>query len=127
MKKYSFLLAVLLFLPSGLHAQQIILGNRMADCLFEMLMLTEKMDSNEKFAGDEAVVAKDAYPKTQFEKDSHLLKERLKAGYEYNLLGKLNEKGNAVYLYRIHPKDGGDDILCRMSVKNNKIVGVFFN
>ncbi len=92
-----------------------------------MLIMAEIGDAYEVLVGDETIVLKDAYPRDQFETDSKFLKSRLKAGYQYDLLDELNQKGNKIYLYRLQFKDGGDDVLCRMSVKNDKIAGVSFN
>jgi hypothetical protein len=49
---------------------------------------------------------------------------RLKQGYSVTFVGRLNQQGYAVYLWKLEFKDGGDDRLVTMAVKNRKI-GLF--
>ncbi len=50
---------------------------------------------------------------------------RLKQGYSATFLGRLNQQGYAVYLWKLEFKDGGDDRLVTMAVKNGKVGGFF--
>jgi hypothetical protein len=49
---------------------------------------------------------------------------RLKQGYSVTFVGRLNQQGYTVYLWKLEFKDGGDDRLVTMAVKNRKI-GLF--
>ena len=50
---------------------------------------------------------------------------RLKQGYSVTFIGRLNQLGYVVYLWKLEFKDGGDDRLVTMAVKNHKIGGFF--
>jgi hypothetical protein len=49
--------------------------------------------------------------------------QQFKGGYEVTYLGDLKQRGSAGTLWRVSFKDGSDDALGGMSVKNKKIVG----
>lgn len=51
---------------------------------------------------------------------------RFKGGYETTFLGDLKMKGNQVYLFRLRFKDGGDDLLGTLSLKEGKVSGIYF-
>lgn len=61
--------------------------------------------------------------KAQFETVSAQLAPKLKAGSEVSYLGELKQKGYRVTLWKITFKDGSDDALATLSVKNGKIGG----
>ncbi|MEO5712051.1 MAG: hypothetical protein ABIT37_01050 [Luteolibacter sp.] len=61
--------------------------------------------------------------KEQFEGAVKLLSERLKGGYEVTWLGELKQKGFAVSLWKFTFKDGGDDLLGTLSLKDGKVGG----
>lgn len=50
---------------------------------------------------------------------------RLKQGYTTTFLGRLNQQGYAVYLWKLEFKTGGDDLLVTMAVKAGKVGGFF--
>jgi hypothetical protein len=49
----------------------------------------------------------------------------LKRGYTTTFLGTLNQQGHTVYLWKISFKDGQDDRLFTMAVKDGKVSGFF--
>jgi hypothetical protein len=51
---------------------------------------------------------------------------RLKKGYEIIPVGTLKQQGNHVYLNKIVFKDGGDDALTRLILRDGKVVGFWF-
>lgn len=51
------------------------------------------------------------------------LAPRLKQGYAKFYLGRLNQQGYQVYLWKLTFMDGGDDILVKMVVKDGMIAG----
>ncbi|HEX7261723.1 MAG TPA: hypothetical protein VF258_07910 [Luteolibacter sp.] len=50
---------------------------------------------------------------------------RLKAGYELVYLTELNRQGHKVTLWKLTFKDGGDDALATLSMKDGKVTGFF--
>ncbi len=71
-------------------------------------------DGNDAFKG---------LKKEQFETVVQQLGPRIKAGYTVTYLGDLKEKGYAVTLWKITFKDGGDDLLGTLSIKDGKVGG----
>ena len=53
------------------------------------------------------------------------LAPRLNQGYTATFLGTLNQEGYTVYLWKLAFKDGKDDLLVTMAVKDGKVGGFF--
>jgi hypothetical protein len=66
-----------------------------------------------------------AITKDIFEKVQTQLGPRLKAGYESAYLTDLNRQGHKVTLWKLTFKDGGDDALATLSMKDGKVTGFF--
>ena len=66
-----------------------------------------------------------ALTKDVFEKVSAQMAPRLKADYESTYLGSLRKQGYTVYLWKLQFKDGGDDVLAELSLKDSKVAGFF--
>jgi hypothetical protein len=69
---------------------------------------------------------KAALTKTQFDASSDLMIQRTSGSYDTTFLGELNQHGYQVFLYRLRFKDGGNDMLGTMSLKDDKVGGIFF-
>ena len=63
---------------------------------------------------------KAALTKRMLERVSKELEPRARQGYDAQYLGELNRKGYKVHLWRLKFKDGGDDVLATLSVKDGK-------
>lgn len=50
---------------------------------------------------------------------------RLKQGYTSTFFGSLNQQGYTVYLWKLEFKDGKDDRLVTMAIKDGKVGGFF--
>lgn len=61
--------------------------------------------------------------KDQFESVVSQLGSKLKSGYDLAYLGDLNQRGYLVTLWRIRFKNGGDDLLATLSMKEGKVGG----
>ncbi|MDD5262214.1 MAG: hypothetical protein PHD76_10250 [Methylacidiphilales bacterium] len=61
--------------------------------------------------------------KEMFDSVAAQLAPRFKAGYEAVYLGEMKQKGYQVTLWKLSFKDGGDDALATLSLKNAKIGG----
>jgi hypothetical protein len=54
---------------------------------------------------------------------SGALSPRMKQGYQVIYLGNLNQRGTQVILWKLAFKDGGDDILAKITLKDGKVDG----
>ena len=61
-----------------------------------------------------------------FMKVSAQLSPRLKMGYKLQYLGSLRQQGVEVLLWKIAFQDGGDDMLARLVIQDNKVAGFWF-
>jgi transposase-like protein len=122
MKPLLVTLALALFASFSLHAE----NAAQANALFKKLLAAQVAKDYEAFVADGTTQLKAALTKTQFEASSDLMIPKLAAGYEITPLGELNQKGYEVYLYRLRFKNGGDDMLGLLSLKDGKVGGIFF-
>ena len=97
-----------------------------AEKIFKNLLAAQKAKDYDAFLADADDNLKAALTKTQFDASSNLLNKRTSGGYEMTSLGELDQHGYQVFLYRLRFKDGGDDILGTMSLKDDKVGGIYF-
>jgi hypothetical protein len=97
-----------------------------ADALFQQLVSATMSDDYNSFVAHGKTQLKAALSPTQVDAVSKQMSGRLKTGYEIDALGDLNQKGYVVYLYRLRFKDGGDDIMGMMTLKDDEVAGIFF-
>ena len=64
--------------------------------------------------------------KETFTQVSTQLSPRLKKGYKPQYLGSLKQQGVEVFLWKITFQDGGDDMLARMVIQEDKVAGFWF-
>jgi hypothetical protein len=64
--------------------------------------------------------------KDTFMKVSAQLSPRLKWGYKLQYLGSLMQQGVEVLLWKIAYQDGGDDMLARLVIQEDKVAGFWF-
>jgi hypothetical protein len=64
--------------------------------------------------------------KETFARVSTQMSPRLKKGYKPQYLGSLNQQGVEVFLWKITFQDGGDDLLARLVIQENKVAGFWF-
>jgi hypothetical protein len=70
---------------------------------------------------------KAAITKQMFDNMNATIAPRMKKGYKVESLGTLNQQGYQLCLSKIVFKDGGDDVLARLVLRNGKVAGVWFN
>ena len=63
--------------------------------------------------------------KEQFDGLAAKIAPKLRAGHEVSYLGDLKQNGYHVTLWKVSFKDGGDDALATLSVKDGKVGGFF--
>jgi hypothetical protein len=68
---------------------------------------------------------KAGFTRQMFESVGKQLAPRLKNGYSSSYLGKLNQGGYAVYVWKLEFKDGNDDFLVTLFIKEGKVGGFF--
>jgi hypothetical protein len=54
------------------------------------------------------------------------LSPRLKKGYKLQYLGSLKQQGVEVFLWKITYQGGGDDLLARLVIQEDKVAGFWF-
>ena len=121
MKTPSIILALLLFVPSAFSAT-----NEQADSIFKKLLAAQESKNYPDFVADANDSLKAALSQTQFDSASDILSKRFKDGYDIKFLSELNQRGCQV-LYKILCKDGGDDLLATMALKEDKVAGILFH
>jgi hypothetical protein len=122
MKPLLLILGLALLASLSLQADDAV----QADALFKKLLAAQAAKDYDPFVADASTGLKAALSKTQFEASSDLMIPKLAAGYEIAPLGELNQRGCEVYLYRLRFKNGGDDMLGTLSLKEGKVAGILF-
>ena len=97
-----------------------------ADQIFQQLVAAQMADDYSAFVSEGTPQLKAALTKTQVDAASSILSPRLKAGYDVDFLGELNQHGFQVYLYRLRFK-AGDDVLATMTLKGSLVAGILFH
>ncbi len=94
--------------------------------IFDGLIAAQTAKDYDAFVADADDRLKAALTRTQFDAASSIMIKRTGGGYETTFLGELNQHGYQVFLYRLRFKDGGDDMLGTMSLKEDKVGGIYF-
>jgi hypothetical protein len=98
-----------------------------ADLQFHKLLDAQEHKDYDAFVANGTLQLKAALTKTQFDASSDLMIARLKGGCDIDSLGELNQKGYQLYLYKLRFKDGGDDLLGTLILKNGQVAGIYFH
>ncbi len=80
----------------------------------------EKGDANMR------MVASDPSTEETFRRASAVIAPPCKGGYELVPLGSLLQRGHTVHLWRLKPSSGDDEFLVRLTLKNKRLAGFFF-
>ncbi len=87
-------------------------------------LLTAVEEANyDSFVADGNAAFKAGLTKQMLEGVSGLLSSRMKTGYQTVYLGHLTQQGCHVHLWKLVFKDGGDDTLAKLVLKDGKIAG----
>lgn len=90
-------------------------------------LLTAIVTNNyDALVANAAPALKTRITKETFARVSTQLSPRLKKGYKPQYLGSLNQQGVEVFLWKISFQDGGDDLLARLVIQDNKVAGFWF-
>ncbi|WP_427156987.1 hypothetical protein ACQFX9_16520 [Aliinostoc sp. HNIBRCY26] len=120
-------------------AQNISLGNEQikqtqghqaeqsAQKAFTNLIKAIEENNYDQFISQGETAFKAGITKQLFTKVHSQFAPRIKKGYSAAFLGKLNQQGYQVYLWKLTFKDRSDDVLARLSIKDGKIGGFWLN
>ena len=92
--------------------------------LKKMLTATESGSRSAFVAEGDASFQTDITP-AMFNSFSAQFAPRLKHGYKTTFATQLHQEGFSVYVWKLEFKDGGDDLLFTLAVKDGKIGGFF--
>ncbi len=90
--------------------------------LMKLLEAVETADYD-SFVADGNAVFKAGMTRQMLEGVSDQLAPRMKQGYQPVYLGRLRQQGCQVYLWKLVFKDGGDDTLAKLVLKDGKVAG----
>lgn len=88
--------------------------------IFKNLMATTVSNNYDGFIAECDATMKAKLSKRMLQRVSKELEPRAKQGYDAQYLGELNQHGYKVHVWRLSFKDGGDDALATLSVKDGK-------
>jgi len=92
--------------------------------LKQMLAATENRKLDAFVAQGDASFRTDITP-AMFNTYSAQVAPRLKQGYTVSFLSTLRQEGYVVYVWKLEFKDGGDDMLFSLAIKDGKVGGFF--
>ncbi len=92
---------------------------------FDKLMDAVKANDREAFIANGTDAVKKGMTQEIMDAVSKLLSPRLKKGYEATYLCQLKQSGTQVHLWKLSFKDGGDDVIIRIALKDGKVDGFF--
>ena len=93
--------------------------------MFKNLMAATVSNNYDGFIAECDDKMKAALTKPMLEGVSKQIEPRAKQGYDSQYLGEMNQHGFKVHLWRLRFKDGGDDVLATLSVKDGKAGGFY--
>jgi hypothetical protein len=91
--------------------------------VLDKLLKAVEANDYDSFVADGTAEVKAALTKQMLEGVSDQMAPRMKKGYDATYLGELKQSGCKVYLWRLVYKDGGDDTLAKLSLKDGKVAG----
>jgi hypothetical protein len=115
--------ALFIVLLSGLASAVLGQAPPQVEATMKKMLAATQENSYDDFVADGDSTFKGGMTRQMLDGVNQQLGPRLKAGYTVSYLGKLNQHGFAVHLWRLEFKDGKDDLLATMSVKDGKVGG----
>lgn len=121
---YRILLCVVVFAGTAAQAAWAQAPQEIETTMKNMLAATQSKSLQDFVAGgDEAFKGTMSQP--MLDSFNAQFAPRLNQGYVANYLARLNQGGYQIYLWKLEFKDGGDDRLVTMVVKDGKVSGFF--
>jgi hypothetical protein len=116
--------ALSLFVSTGFA--NAIKNNSAADTILTKILNAVENNDYKSFIADGDNQFKVSITKQMFDGVNAMIAPRMKKGYEVFQLGILNQQGCQVYLRKLVFKDGGDDLLVKLALRNGKVTGFWF-
>lgn len=91
--------------------------------VLDKLLKAVELNDYDNFVADGTDAFKAGLTKQILQGVSEQLAPRMKKGYELSFLGELKQQGCQVRLWKLTYKDGGDDILAKLVLKDGKVAG----
>ena len=91
--------------------------------ILKKLLGALEVNDYDSFVADGNAAFKIGLTKQMLEGVSIQLSPRMKKGYDTTYLGQLKQQGGQVYLWKLVYKDGGDDTLAKLVLKDGKVAG----
>jgi hypothetical protein len=90
--------------------------------------LLKAVETNDyyRFVSDGTFLFKAELTQEKFKNACDKFSSRLKKGYDCSYLGELKQKDFQILLWKLTYKDGGDDTLARLVLKDGKVAGFWF-
>jgi hypothetical protein len=120
----AMLLILSIFAATGLA--NAIKNSSAADIILTKIVHAVENNDLSGFVKDGDNQFKAAITKQMFDGLNAMLAPRMKKGYKVVTLGTLNQQGCQVYLRKLIFKDGNDDILARLALRDGKVAGFWF-
>ncbi|MEY2508984.1 MAG: hypothetical protein QOH01_3313 [Verrucomicrobiota bacterium] len=95
--------------------------------IFKNLMAATVSNNYDSFIAECDAAMKAAVTKPVFEGVSKQIEPRARQGYDSQYFGEMNQHGYKVHLWRLRFKDGKDDVLATLSVKDGKAAGFYLH
>ncbi len=92
----------------------------------DMLLTAIVTNNYDVLVANAAPALKTRITRETFTQVTTQLSPRLKKGYKPQYLGSLKQQGIEVFLWKITYQDGGDDMLARLVIQENKVAGFWF-
>ena len=91
--------------------------------ILKKLLGAVEVNDYDSFVADGNAAFKAGLTKQMLESVSIQLSTRMKKGYDTTYLGQLKQQWSQVYLWKLVYKDGGDDTLVKLVLKDGKVAG----
>ena len=91
--------------------------------ILKKLLGAVEVNDYDSFVADGNAAFKAVLTKQMLESVSIQLSPRMKKGYDTTYLGQLKQQGEQVCLWKLVYKDGGDDTLVKLVLKDGKVAG----
>jgi hypothetical protein len=91
------------------------------------LLEATKNRSYDAFMADADDVFRAEVSKQNFDGVCGQVSGRLRQGYRTVYLGKLKQAGGMAYVWRVEFKDGQDELLMRLDIRQGKVAGAMLN
>ena len=91
--------------------------------ILDKLLKAVEANDYDSFVADGSDAFKAGLTRQMLQGVSSQLAPRLKKGYDCFHLGELKQQGYQVYLWKLTYKDGGDDTLAKLVLKDGKVAG----